>query len=81
MFNIENFYFGNTVEQKHWIKVYTTIIIKIVLSLISVNLAWQCNKNSGIVMQIIISLIAFVFSEIYILYYAVYRVFMGNKCY
>lgn len=81
MFNIENFYFSNNPEQKHWIKVYTTIVIKIALSLISVSLAWNCNKNSGIFMQIIMSIIAFVCSEIYILYYAIYRVFMGNKCY
>lgn len=81
MFNIEKFYLSNTPKQKHWIKVYTTIVIKIVLSLISVSLAWGCNKNSGTVMQIIMAIVAFVFSEIYILYYAVYRVFMGNKCY
>ena len=82
MFKIENFYFSNTSpEQKHWIKVYTTIIIKVILSLIAVNLAWDCNKNSGVIMQLIISIIAFICSEIYILYYAFYRVFMGNKCY
>jgi len=81
MFNIEKFYSTNTPEQKHWVQVYTAITIKIILSLISLSMAWDCNKISGIIMQIIMSIIAFVFSEIYILYYAVYRVFMGNKCY
>ena len=81
MFNIEEFYFSNNPEQKHWIKVYTTIVIKIVVSLISVSLAWTCNKNSGAVLKFIITIIAALCPEIYILYYAVYRVFMGNKCY
>ena len=81
MLNFETFKFSNNPEKMHWIKVYTTITIKLVLSLIAVYLAWDCNKNSSIVLRIIVSIIALVFSEIYILYYAIYRVFMGNKCY
>jgi hypothetical protein len=44
-------------------------------------IAWDCNKNSNIFMRILCTVIAALFSCIYIIYYLIYRIFMGNKCY
>ena len=53
---------------------------KFELSLIAAKLAWTCAQNLGFGIRLFNTFIASVFSELYIIYYAVYRVFMGNKC-
>jgi len=78
---VDDIYQKRENDDIHWIKLYATGIIRIILSVIAIYLSWDCNKNSGIFMKIILAIVAFLFSEIYILYYAVYRVFMGNNCY
>tara|TARA_B110000971_G_scaffold74459_1_gene76399 strand:- start:2328 stop:2591 length:264 start_codon:yes stop_codon:yes gene_type:complete len=78
---VDDIYRKQENDDIHWIKLYSTGIIRIILSVIAIYLSWDCNKNSGIFMKIILAIVAFLFSEIYILYYAVYRVFMGNSCY
>lgn len=65
---------------KHWLKIVFTILLKLILSLIVINLSWKCNKNSNIILRIIYTLIALSFSEIYIFYYAIYRLYLGNSC-
>ena len=64
----------------HWIQVTLACIIKIILSVIAASLVWNCNSKENILFRIILTILAVMFSEIYILYYAVYRVYMGNKC-
>ena len=63
-----------------WIQVTSACIIKIILSVIAASLVWNCNSKENILFRIILTILAVMFSEIYILYYAVYRVYMGNKC-
>ena len=79
MFGIENFKVNK--DQIHQVKLYTVIIIRCVLSIIALYLSWNCGKNSSGVMRGLGSAVSALFPEIYIPYYAVYRVFMGNKCY
>ena len=62
------------------IKLYAIILIKIVLSIIALGLTWDCSKNNSVFLKIIFSFFSVVFSEIYILYYSIYRICMGNKC-
>lgn len=64
----------------HWFQVYTACIIKLILSIIAGSLVWQCNAKENILVKIVFTVLAVMFSEIYILYYAIYRTYMGNKC-
>lgn len=64
----------------HWFQVSTVCAIRILLFIIAASLAWNCNKNETMILRIIISWLAGTFSEFYIVYYAVYRVYLGNKC-
>ena len=79
MFGLEKFKVNN--DQIHQVKVYVVIILRIVLSIIALYLSWDCGKNSSGIMRGLGSVVSALFPEIYIPYYAVYRVFMGNKCY
>tara|TARA_B100000925_G_scaffold176475_1_gene133037 strand:- start:222 stop:497 length:276 start_codon:yes stop_codon:yes gene_type:complete len=76
-FHISGYYFRDTL---HWVQFYTVCILHIILSLIAAKLAWTCAQNLGFGIRLFNTFIASVFSELYIIYYAVYRVFMGNKC-
>ena len=64
----------------HWFQVYTACTIKLLLSIIAGTLVWQCNSKEHLLVKIIFTILAVMFSEIYILYYAIYRTYMGNKC-
>ncbi len=68
-------------EQVHQVKLYTVIILRCVLSIIALYLSWDCGRNSSGMMRVMGTSVSVLFPEIYIPYYAVYRVFMGNKCY
>tara|TARA_Y200000002_G_C22520527_1_gene595324 strand:+ start:26 stop:268 length:243 start_codon:yes stop_codon:yes gene_type:complete len=70
----------NDKKKLNKLKLTVIIIIKLIVSLIASYLVWDCNKNKNLFIKIIFLLIAFIFSEVYILYYAIYRIFMGNKC-
>jgi hypothetical protein len=64
----------------HWVQVSSACVIKIILSIIAASLVWKCNSDENIIFRIVLTILAIMFSEIYILYYAIYRVYMGNKC-
>jgi hypothetical protein len=64
----------------HWLQVTLACVIKMMLSIIAASLVWSCNSKENILFRIVLTILAIMFSEIYILYYAVYRVYMGNKC-
>lgn len=64
----------------HWVQVTSFGIIKIVLSIIAAYLSWTCSSSSNIVFRILITLLSICFSEIYIIYYSIYRIYMGNSC-
>ena len=64
----------------HWIQVSSVCIIRVILFLIAGSLAWNCNKKETLLLRVIISCLAGTFSEFYIIYYAIYRVYLGNKC-
>jgi membrane protein YdbS with pleckstrin-like domain len=64
----------------HWTQVYIICALHLVLSVIAARLAWNCSQNLSTIVRLFNTLISSLFSELYILYYAVYRIFMGNKC-
>ena len=61
------------------------LIIAIIMSFITICvagvLAWQCNAKEHIIYRCINTLLSAVFSDIYVLYYLIYRVILKNKCY
>jgi hypothetical protein len=56
-------------------------MIKLILACIAFSLCWDCNSREHIIQRIFATLIAVIFSPFYIVYYSIYRVVMGNKCY
>ncbi len=56
-------------------------LIKIILACIAFSLCWECNSREPISTKILTTLIAVVLSPFYIVYYSIYRIIMGNKCY
>lgn len=62
-------------------RMYLICLLRLMVSIIAAYLCWKCNAKEGIFIKMLVSFIALMFSEIYILYYVIYRVFMGNKCY
>lgn len=64
----------------HWFQVSSVCIIKLTIFLIAIYLSWNCNKNESMLVRILISTIAGIFSEFYIIYYSIYRIYLGNKC-
>ena len=56
-------------------------LIKLVLACIAFSLCWECNSRESPATKILTSLIAVVLSPFYIVYYSIYRIIMGNKCY
>ena len=62
------------------LKLYSLVTLKIFTSIIAIYLSWKCNGKTNIFLKIIYSIFNVIFSELYIIYYAIYRVYMGNKC-
>lgn len=65
----------------YWIKLSFIIMLKIVLACIVGYLSWNCNKNMNILLRILVFFISIIFSEVYMIYYAIFRSLMGNKCF
>lgn len=64
----------------HWLKVFFVSILKLILVLIVGKLAWECNKSQTLLLRVFYTSFAVMFSELYIIYYAVYRTYLGNTC-
>lgn len=65
----------------HWFQVTLVCIIKIAITLIALILVWDCSQKEHLLVKILYAFIAFFMPELYIIYYSIYRVFLGNKCY
>jgi len=67
--------------RKYPLPVATIIVLQIVISLCAFVLAWDCNRMSNGILRLLVSIVATIFSEFYIIYYAIYHVLMGFQCY
>ena len=56
------------------------VLFHLIISCIAGYLCWDCNKNLGLFFRLIVTAFSWMNSEIYIIYYAIYRIFMGNAC-
>ena len=66
----------NELSKNKKIKLYILLICKIITTLIAVYLTMDCNKNSSLFFKIITFLIALLFSDLYIIYYIVFRIIL-----
>ena len=55
-------------------------ILSFVISIATAYLAYQCNKKNGIIIKILITIVAFLFSGIYLIYYLLAHVLFGKGC-
>ena len=55
-------------------------VIAILISLATAYLASVCNKHSNIVVRMVVTVLAFVFSGMYLLYYLLVHVIFGEQC-
>jgi len=53
---------------------------RVVLMFIAFVLAWRCNSSVNFLFRIFIALLASLFSEIYVIYFFLYRTLLGYKC-
>ena len=53
---------------------------RIALMVVAFILAWRCNSNVNFLFRIFIALLASLFSEIYVIYFFLYRTILGYKC-
>ena len=58
----------------------TTIVVSLILALGTAYLAYICNKGNNKPRQFLITLFAFLFNGLYLLYFFVVHVLMGYKC-
>lgn len=56
-------------------------IISILIGLFAAYLAFQCNKKEHIIFQLLATILAFIFSGWYLIYYVVRYPLLGGKCY
>jgi hypothetical protein len=55
-------------------------IFMLFVTFFAMYLAYDCNKCESMGMRIFYTLVAGIFSGLYLLYYLIVRVFLGNKC-
>jgi len=53
---------------------------RVVLMLIAFILSWRCNSSVNILFRLFIAILASLFSEIYVIYFFLYRTLLGYKC-
>lgn len=56
------------------------LFISILISLMIAYIAYRCNENLGKATQIFYTIIAFLFSGIYFVFYLIYHILMGVPC-
>jgi len=71
----------NDKDKNHWIQLLSLGILKIIIIIIAIYLAWDCSSKNNIIFRLLSTIFAGLFSGFYILYYSIYRTFLGNKCY
>lgn len=61
-------------------KYYLAYAVQLIIFIAAIYLAWGCNAGESTIMRIVYTILASIFSVIYLIYYFIYRVLMGNKC-
>lgn len=59
---------------------YFDILLTIIISIITAYIAFQCNLNIHTGQRIFITILAFIFSTFYLVYYFVFKLLLGFPC-
>lgn len=71
--NQENFNYIAPLPPFYW-------IISIIIGLFAAYLAFQCNRKENIAFQLAATVLAFIFSGWYLIYYVIRYSLLGGKC-
>lgn len=55
--------------------------LSVILLIIALIVSWDCNSEVSGLLKYLNLLIAGMFNSIYIVFYFIYRIILGNKCY
>jgi len=55
--------------------------LKLIISVLALVLVWRCNQHEFILVRLFNTIVCTLFSEVYMVYYGLWHVAMGNKCY
>ena len=72
----ENFENVNSIRGKNLI----LYVLNIVVAVVAGFLAWNCSKGEKPFLQVLYTVLAVIFSGIYLLFYLIYRVLLNNPC-
>ena len=61
-------------------KYVVAYVVHLVMVIAAGYLAWTCNLGETPLMRIVYTLLAIIFSGLYLVYYVVYRILLGNPC-
>ena len=61
-------------------KLVLVIIVRLIAGVIALYLLKNCCHGENLMIKMLYGVVAFMFPEVYIIYYAIYRILMGNKC-
>ena len=84
LLNKENFLNQEAFEKFHWsdiLFVILLLLISIFGVIISGMVAYKCNKHSNGFFRFFAVLLAIIFSDIYVYYYLIRYILMGQSCY
>jgi uncharacterized membrane-anchored protein len=56
-------------------------ILSVIIFIIALIVSWDCNKEVTGVLKYLYLLIAGMFNSLYLVFYFIYRIILGNKCY
>lgn len=59
---------------------YIWTILSFLIAFITAYIAYQCNRKENLLARLLISLFAFTFSGIYLIYYLFVYIILGRKC-
>jgi hypothetical protein len=59
---------------------YLAYVINLAIIIGAGYLAWTCNGSESIFMRLLYTALAGLFSGLYLIYYLIYRIAMGNSC-
>lgn len=81
---IETFLYNRNVENRkcnyNKMRFMLMILSKLISMSIALYLAWDCNKDAKTFFKILVLIFALLFSDVYILFYLIYRILLKNKC-
>ncbi len=84
LLNKENFLNQEAFEKFHWYDILFVILLLLISIfgvIISGMVAYKCNKHSNGFFRFFAVLLAIIFSDIYVYYYLIRYVLMGQSCY